>query len=336
MVASRRTFRRGFTVIELLVSISIIGLLLALIMPAILSAREAGRMTQCRANFQGLGQSLHNFESSQGEFPPLMAGSKRERGSGGVIEAGSTTFLSPHVQLLPYLDQQVLFKQFDMDEMLYYRDDVIGTLPNYASTVLPVFLCPSDGGDFGNNYRFCTGQQSYMPGDGSFSKLRGVTCSRITDGLSNTAAASEALKSDDDSSSFGVGDYWISSLTSIVKQPTRKQVVDTCSSLSSNPSIGKFFPFVGHSWALSGYDFTLYNHAVAPNASGYDCSAEGRSTFTTWTTSANGVHKASSMHSGGVNLLLLDGSVRFIGNSISQEIWWSLASVNGNETLGSF
>lgn len=128
-----KTERNAFTLVELLVVIAIIGILVALLLPAVQAAREAARRMQCTNNLKQLGLGMQNYHSTYGAFPP---GSTRD------IAAGSGNFndprFSPHVMLLPYLEQQPLYdritwtKSWEMNEHTYLRQ-----------TLIPGFQCPS-------------------------------------------------------------------------------------------------------------------------------------------------------------------------------------------------
>ena len=134
-------FRSGFTIVELLVVISIIGVLIALTLPAVQHSREAARRTQCRSQMRQFGQALHNFESQQGTFP---AGN----------EFDSSRLHSWCTRILPNLDQTDLYYRYD------YTQAWNAPPGNAAVTAynLPIFLCPSGierrigGGDYGGNF----------------------------------------------------------------------------------------------------------------------------------------------------------------------------------------
>src|SRR5215211_264920 len=127
--------RRGFTLIELLVVIAIIGVLIALLLPAVQQAREAARRAQCTNNLKQLGLALHNYHDSQRVFPP---------GRGYSCCASGTTSTgchSPQMMLLPYLEQESSTAAYNFE---YTGGD--GLLPNYTVniSVIGSFLCPSD------------------------------------------------------------------------------------------------------------------------------------------------------------------------------------------------
>jgi prepilin-type N-terminal cleavage/methylation domain-containing protein len=139
---------RGFTLIELLVVITIIGILIALLLPAVQAAREAARRAHCQNNLKQIGLALLNYESTSGFFPPS---STWRRASGLTLETLNQDRFGPSwaILILPQLEQQALYDQFDLDK--YINDDsdtVVGTgvKNNKAArgTMLSVMLCPSD------------------------------------------------------------------------------------------------------------------------------------------------------------------------------------------------
>jgi prepilin-type processing-associated H-X9-DG protein len=111
-------------------------------------------------------------------------------------------------------------------------------------------------------------------------------------------------------------------------------MIQICSSLSTPPPPDRFYPYVGFTWGVFGYDFTWYNHSVGPNSQVPDCTTNGAQSPSSanWKTSLRGVHKASSRHSGGVNVVFMDGSMQFVSDSIDLGVWRAVASRDGGET----
>ncbi|TWT35292.1 hypothetical protein KOR34_01800 [Posidoniimonas corsicana] len=144
MLASRHTAGRGFTLVELLVVIAIIGVLVALLLPAVQAAREAARRSQCVNNLRNLALAQHNYHDTYGAFPPLM---KTEFST-----VGRDDRLGPNwaVLTLPFIEEQSLYDRFDLDvEFARISDGAGPDEPGdwaERGVELDVMLCPSDTG----------------------------------------------------------------------------------------------------------------------------------------------------------------------------------------------
>lgn len=312
--------RKGFTLIELLVVIAIIGVLVALLLPAVQQAREAARRIQCRNNLKQLTLALHNYESSHRAFPP-----------------GRLPFpwvFSAQSQLLPFLDQANVQNLLDFDQPPL----TFGFLPSgadneeVAKTRLPLFLCPSDGervagSAFGGiSYPACTGtglvnDGSISNADGAIYALSQTRFRDITDGSSNTVVFSESV--------LGNG---MDSTGSILRDPLR-QTVELSGATPTTPSACDPSPSTkwsgqrGAKWINGHYGDTLYNHFYPPNVATPDCNNQFQN---------HALTAARSMHEGGVHAALCDGSVRFVGENIDLNLWRALATRSGGEVVGEF
>ncbi len=116
---------RGFTLVELLAVIAIIAVLVALLIPAVQFAREAGRRSQCQSQIRQIGLAIHNYEAAFKVLP-----------NGG----SSATELSWHVSILPYMEQSTLYNQFDFSTSVYLSK---GKNDPHGSRRMPIYLCPS-------------------------------------------------------------------------------------------------------------------------------------------------------------------------------------------------
>ena len=198
--------RRGYTLVELLVAIAIIGMIVSLLLPAVQAARESARSTQCKNNLRQIGLALHQYHSVRNAFPPAFLGrSDRWRPSWTW-----TTFLLPHLEQGGlYDDLQVEIAKFGGNV------DFAATPTPKTQTILGIFVCPScTGSDISHrksrhaksNYRAVMGNQT-LPRtsfpvltrqNGAFYTNSTVSIACITDGSSNTIAAGECLLNDGD------------------------------------------------------------------------------------------------------------------------------------------
>ncbi len=203
-----RAARPGFTLIELLVVIAIIGVLIALLLPAVQAAREAARRAQCINNLKQIGVALHNYHGVVGSFP---VGFLYPTGAVPTTTSPQQYRWSVLAQMAPYLEQTNLYNALNFNFPLAYRPSGSASLfwpfyPDNATamaTRVSTFLCPSDGApapfaDSGPcNYVFCTGDGSNggdaTGANGTFILGPAVSMADITDGSSGTVAASEQL-----------------------------------------------------------------------------------------------------------------------------------------------
>ncbi|RUL88321.1 DUF1559 domain-containing protein [Tautonia sociabilis] len=333
--------RSAFSLIELLVVIGILGLLAALLMPAVQSAREAARRAMCQNNLHQIGLALHAYHDANTTFPPATtAYGVRARCYGGLY--------SIHTRLLPYLDQRPLFDAINFDTGTWptishlshgpagCHDSNIFNL-TVMETQMDLFLCPSDGGPFaetGNSYRGNVGVGSHWgvtaehpdSGNGIFPEADGpISISRVPDGLSHTVAFSERLRGSGREGRLSPERDVFSFADGLIVL-TADDLLKVCriSARPSNPQEG--FVRTGRRWFWTGRGNTLYNHAQAPNGVIPDCTAGGPVIETDMFT-------ARSWHRGGVHALMADGSLRFVSETIATPVWRGFGSRNGREPV---
>jgi len=335
--------RRGFTLIELLVVIAIIGVLIALLLPAVQMAREAARRSQCQNNLKQIGLALHNYHGVNNTFP--MGGSVN-------LNAAPNTYYnwdqwSCHAALLPFLEQAPLYNSINFN-----WSPVQGTgfvLNSTASTtIINGFLCPSDG--FAgrsniNSYHGSYGTTAHnADGDvtGLFTRAVAYNIGAASDGTSQTVAFSEALVGGPGRNSYR-GNMVFGS-TGNQNSPNRpydafrerNNVLESLKKCADQFRADKeVADHRGWRWAdgISGY--ALFNHLQTPNDATYkvngcrqDCGAGCYP--------ENGVsYPASSNHGGGVNALMGDGSVRFVRDAIDRDTWWAIGTKAGGEAVSS-
>ena len=332
--------RSAFTLVELLVVIAIIGILIAILLPAVQSAREAARRIQCTNHMKQVGVALHNHENDKRRLPSSMIGYLP---NGGPEWTGFTA----QTQLLPYLEEMAIYDRIDFTNRWLNRAN-----QDVAKPAVPVYTCPSDyslgqvytaeGGPphhppdtlfewSRSNFVVCAGKTQLCPipfsilqsrppelrnapwlkpvllsefkSDGAFVLEVGRKLSEFADGLSQTAVGSEVLTG----------------------------------TIGSNDVRGIWF---------SGFEGgAIYEHRFTPNSSNPDfmvsgshcdpqpplpdmpCRAGAGESSTSY-------FSARSRHPGGVNVLFGDGHVEFITDDVDTMAWRAIATVAGGEVPG--
>jgi prepilin-type N-terminal cleavage/methylation domain-containing protein len=329
---------RGFTLIEMIVVIAIIGILLSLLLPAIQKARESARRAQCLSNLRQLGVALDLHASQYGRYPPGFVGA-HSTADGSVM----FDFYSPQAKLLPFIEQGPLFNSINFALDLPEAPASSfpgGTAANATAlgTRLALFLCPSDYDRVrpGINYRGNMGVGFWIAnwkgvspdsGTGLFFLRSGVTRAAVHDGMSYTVAFSEKLRGDGDADYFTPEtDYWY--VTSYPTPAPADAVAALCGSLTvPHPP---HYSQVGGSWLIGGTQDTLYNHGLPPNSGIPDCGA-WPTVFPPW-----GLFAARSWHRGGVNAVMAGGEARFISERIDLGTWRALGTRAGGEVVSGF
>ncbi len=327
----------GFTLIEVIVVISILCLLMALLLPAVQAARESANRARCQNNLRQIGLAMHHYHEVYGSFPPAAISVGRGEGDPYV------GFFSVQARMLPYLEQGSLFNLINFAVGTWPIDSFLAAPPaeGYRSVAanatasragVDVFLCPSDGGPYqasGNNYRgnvgvgpsFSTWIETPDSGNGVFPESEAVGASRIPDGLSHTAAFSERVRGSGGKTPDPGRDLY--QRRGIAN--TADQILVACR-IAARPSNEVGYMTSGQYWFWTGRERTLYNHAQAPNGPVPDCSYGGM-------IPAIDMATARSFHPGGVNTLMSDGSLRFVTKTISQDVWRGLGTRNGSELV---
>jgi len=333
---------RGFTLIELLVVIAIIAVLIALLLPAVQAAREAARRAQCVNNLKQLGIALHNYHDTLSCFPfgLIVLPPNNPLVLSGFTHQGHYRW-SVLAELTPFLEQTTVFNALNLSLPIFDPNNAaIPQNTTVYATKVQTFLCPSDGGSQNvivppytpSSYMACNGDgvlgggfggpdPSFGTPDGVFYFNSQTTLAQITDGSSNTALMSESIVGSGAATSGtppGSADPTnIMTLlpgSSPIYQPLS---VTECASASS------FYYQRNSAWVQGDFQHSLYSHFTTPNSKTYDCLRQ----------QYHGWKAARSRHSGGVNVLNGDGSVRFAKDSINLQTWRALATRNGGEVI---
>jgi prepilin-type N-terminal cleavage/methylation domain-containing protein len=298
---SHSPLRLGFTLIELLVVIAIIAVLIALLLPAVQQAREAARRSQCQNNLKQMGLAMHNYIDAFGKFPPhAIAGMPPAFVQNGELNQDVDGGWSWAQQILPYIEQAPLYEQLgvgksntipmdsaNLPNANDYKTAVAGSREALLTTKIPVYRCPSAGGDDVNKYQRNLGTMDYAMNHQIARqmipplRLRVLGIKDIQDGTSNVILIGE--KALMDAPVYSIGSIWGAAKTC---GGSRISIIAAFSPMNT--------PFDG-------------THDAATN-----CYVENDSQPATRAV-------AAGPHVGGCQFVLCDGSVRFISENIEAD-----------------
>ncbi|QDT65428.1 DUF1559 family PulG-like putative transporter [Calycomorphotria hydatis] len=327
--------RHAFTLVELLVVIAIISLLIALLLPAVQQAREAARRSQCQNNLKQIGLALHNYHDLHRRLPMGSLYSD-------TTTPWTTSRVTAFARILPMMEQSALFADIDWTAGIH-------SAPNkdIRETNMPMYRCPSDPGskaDTGStraptSYVLCYGSNldeaggggnpniPVVPGhctggywcripyndntqDAIFSANSYTRFRDITDGLSNTMAVSECIVG-----GLVIGNQHGTDLNA--------SELNSCITATASPEENTFR---GESWFTGQIHTFLFNTIKTPNPVTPDCRRYN----------SVGNMAARSMHIGGVQVLMSDGSVHFVTENINLTLWQNLGDRADGSVIADF
>ncbi len=326
----RRTAHRGFTLIELLVVITIIGILIALLLPAVQAAREAARRAQCGNNLKQLGLALHNYHQANAQFP-----------LGAVHQACATwSQVDPNhhanllVSLLPYVEQQPLFDACDFKQNTSYVSKT-ATGQFVHEIWVEVFQCPSDS----PTRTYFGGNQLYWSSAASTQNQKRAT-SNYSGSIGNSAFGACPFGGN----MFGTGpayhghDNTGAQLSGVFSHCAWGARIEDITDGSSNTiAIGEIRPKCSwhardgwmHINALWFATTCPINYKNCPDEPGYDA---GCAASSAWSCDMG----FKSRHPGGAQFVFADGSVHFLSETIDYETYQRLGDRRDGRTVGPY
>jgi prepilin-type N-terminal cleavage/methylation domain-containing protein/prepilin-type processing-associated H-X9-DG protein len=343
--------RRGFTLVELLVVIAIVGILIALLLPAVQAAREAARRIHCCNNLKQLGLALHNYESAMRTFPPGSFG----YGDPGPTLTGGVVTPSVFVIMLPFFEEGII--EEGINYQIHVELSSGKSLKVLGQTRLAVMECPSDPNAPGfqtltpprgpTNYAANVGTwlEVTQKFDGLFGPMKWfgsinlppVRIKKVTDGLSHTLAFAEVctgptsagIPPDPRQECKVAGSVTLASLSAaraaLMAVDWPSATYWPCDGFAADPVRGGGrAQFWAQSMLNNGASF---NAILPPNSPCW--SSNSGLLFGLMSL----VAPSASRHAGGVNVCLADGSVRFVAEDINPDTWSALSTRAGGELI---
>jgi prepilin-type N-terminal cleavage/methylation domain-containing protein/prepilin-type processing-associated H-X9-DG protein len=304
IVSDRLPRRHGVTIVELIVVITVIGIVIAISASAILNVRESGRQVVCLDRLRQSGLACQSYVAATGRLPHSL----------------SPTPLK--ISLLPYLELEQLYT--DLSRQSDTRES------SRAFSPPKIFLCPSDAanlrpapdGVWATNYIGNAGTGWTRAGfDGLFGgSMATISMREIADGLSNTSLMSECLVSGTD-----LSDPRRLLFNLPLAYPDKSQFEELMQAIATAHLWGAaWHPLSrgrGRPWTDGNDHFSLYHHGLPPNS---NSAMNGTSVV-------GGLYSAASDHARSVNMAFADGSITRVSDQISLDVWWALGSRAGRE-----
>lgn len=332
--------RKAFTLVELLVVIAIIGILIALLLPAVQAAREAARRMSCTNNMKQIGIAMHNYHDTFKKFPE---GGVANNPNAATMDA-TTYYISAYAAILPFIEQASLQSVYDFN--LPWQDQD----PTVPPVVIPAYVCPSAAvtnpytdpefdqlaAAAGYNITGYGSAITYLLNKGAhriwcrrgavsnnvrgvFDLAAGSSFRDIRDGTSNTIMVGEGPIGDNNEVCQGQGCNGSSTVSS---QPARICWIVPHPHASYIPILTPHISIFGST--LDAMNKEYVTESFADNSSWTDCSTPG---------TADAVTNFGSQHPGGANFLFCDGSVHFLSETIDMTIYRGLSTRAGGEAV---
>ncbi len=300
----------GFTLVELLVVIAIIGVLVALLLPAVQQAREAARRTQCKNNLKQLGLATHNYHDTYLVFPALASGPDT-----------ASTQISGLVAMAPYIEQGNVYNTvnfsnvgvpWDKNQSVAWR------------TEIPMLTCPSDtqparDDEKGrNSYKFSVGvrvdnnqwrtNDARWEADGMFAHRQHYGLKDAIDGTSNTILMGEMCQGNTANRRDVKGNIAINVGQEIGNTPITCLNTASGGQYNAGVTLNHTWAFPGQRWNDGTVYYSGFTTTLGPNSP--SCIIDGG--YRNW-----GIYSASSRHTGGVQVVMGDGAVRFVSENVN-------------------
>lgn len=330
--------RSAFTLVELLAVIAIIGILVALLLPAVQAAREAARRISCANNLRQIGLAMHNYANTYGGYLP----------NAGWTGIGYPNDYSPLAKLLPFAEQANLQNLIDFSINMGHPDttDLPLALQPAAGTAVPMFLCPSDGEqplhditlpsgavipvagtNYAMNHESGMAGGAYHPGFGEGDGLCWVNAkvkfASIIDGTTNTLAFTESLR--------GPGDSLpLTPIPDVQVYRGQTANVDAAANAADAGGLDAVLP------SITGWDgnrLTYWLRGCTPSGPVMNGRLTPNHEAPDFVFKSSKVTAARSRHPGGVNACMCDGSVDFISETIERDTWHALWTRAGGEVV---
>jgi prepilin-type N-terminal cleavage/methylation domain-containing protein len=335
--------RRGVTLIELLVVIAIVGILVALLLPAVQAAREAGRRVSCQNNLRQIALAVQNYQSARGTYPPSALFTP------GTAIASNNQSWSIHGRVLPYIEEESAFLKVDLEAGWDAPANLNSGVPTAR---VATYLCPSEVNDmvrvdaagkpliYPHTYGFnfgtwkVWGPAANTGGDGSFFVNSRLRPGHFTDGLSRTLCVAEVKaftpyfrNTSDPGPNVPASPNDIAAFASGAQFKLGPQTNDN----------------TGHTeWCdgrvhHSGFTTVFPPNTVVPythtDGAIYDVDFNSRQEGTSATQTTYAAVTSRSYHPHGVNIAVMDGSVHFVREEVSPVVWRAGGTRAGNEMV---